>query len=675
MHVFLFVSSVLALEITSLPEILVTARKIEEPISNAPQLVTVFSETQIDKLQIEGLSDLSFLTPSLEFIDIGHSIESPLLLRGVGTYGAGEPSVGYFFDGVYLMAESFKAQELFDMERIEILKGSQNILYGKSTIGGLINVIPKEPNFQHEGKFSYEYSEHGKEKINAMLSGPIVSDTLAGRLAVFTEDFGGYYKNIQRNAMDNNRARSARLSFLALPNDTMEITPSIQIHHQEQGAFPYRKVGDDQDYDGQPFANNDVNEAETDWINSSLKISAQWDDIDFVSLTAWNKNNEDYGVDADYGSIPMSYMQREIEQEGYSQELRLNNQVDMTMKWLAGLYYYHLDDDVNTVGLFGGKQGIPVSIFTSLTRSSTYSVFGQLTKDLFDSVSITGGLRYDIDTRDQSGPGIDKDKKFYHLTPAVTMTYRPLPDTSLYGSWTTGHKPGGFNDGPFPDFDEEQSVSWELGFKHHQSKTLHLNGALFLTELDDQQLYEIDPVFLTDFTLNKGEARIRGVELEVIAQLNDHWSMRAELSWLNAKYTDYQAIRSGPSGVRLYDFDDNNLPHVPEYQGLLTVSYTSGVRDILGYYARFFGDLAIKANGVKYWDDFNESKQRPIQVVNLKVGLETDRFRIRVFADNLFDEDYFANYVEGYTFPLAGGSALAVRAGERRAGIDISVSF
>lgn len=501
------------------------------------------------------------------------------------------------------MAESFKAQELFDIERIEIIKGPQNILYGKSTIGGLINVIPKEPTFQPEGKLSYEYGEHGKNKVKAMFSGPIVSDKLAGRIAVFTEDFGGYYNNTQGDAMDDNRARSARLSFLALPTDTVEITPLIQVHHQEEGAFPYRRVDDDQDYDGQPFSNNDENEAETDWINSNVKISALWDDLEFVSLSAWNKNNEDYGVDADYSSAPLFYMQREIEQEGYSQEFRLHSTDGNNTNWLAGLYYYHLDDDVDSVGLLGGKQGIPVSTITSQTRSNTYSAFGQLTWDLF------------------------------------------------------------------------KSVSWELGFKHQQSNTFQFNGAIFQTELNDQQLYEIDPVFLIDYTLNKGDARIRGIELEVIAKLNDHWSMRAELSWLDAKYTDYQAIRSGPSGVQFYDFDDNYLPHVPEYQGLLTVSYISPVRDMLGSQAIFFGDLALKANGVKYWDDFNESKQRPIQVVNLKAGIKTDRFKIRAFVDNLFDEDYFANYVEGYTFPLAGGSALAIRAGERRVGIDISVSF
>ena len=673
--VFLFTGQSFAMETILLPEIVVTARKYEEPIYNVPQLVTIFSESQVDKLQIEGLSDLSFFTTSLEFIDIGHTIESPLLLRGVGTYGNGEPSVGYFFGGVYLMAESFKAQELFDIERIEIMKGPQNILYGKSTIGGLINVIPKEPSFQPEGKLSYEYGEHGKNKVKAMFSGPIVADTLAGRIAVFMEDFGGYYNNIQGDTMDNNRTKSARLSFLALPTDTVEITPLIQVHHQEEGAFPYRRVDDDQDYNGQPFSNNDENEAETDWVNSNVKISALWDDLEFISLSAWNKNNEDYGVDADYSSASQFYMQREIEQEGYSQEFRLHGTYGNTANWLAGLYYYHLDDDVDSVGLLGGKQGIPVSTITSQTRSNTYSAFGQLTWDLFESVSVTGGLRYDIDTRDQSESGIDKEKNYYHLTPTVTLTYRPLVDTLLFGSWATGHKPGGFNDGPFPDFDKEKSVSWELGFKHQQSNIFQFNGAIFQTELDDQQLYEFDPVLLIDYTLNKGEARIRGIELEVIAKLNDHWSMRAELSWLNAKYTDYQAIRSGPSGVQFYDFDDNDLPHVPEYQGLLTVSYTSPVRDMLGSQAIFFGDLAIKANGVKYWDDFNESKQRPIQVVNLKAGIKTDRFKIRAFVDNLFDEDYFANYVEGYTFPLAGGSALAIRAGERRVGIDISVSF
>lgn len=658
-----------------LPEIVVTATKRVEPDDRIPQLVTLFTESRMEQFQIDDLGDLSFLTPSMEFVDIGHSIESPILMRGVGTYGTGEPSVGYFLDGVYLKAESFRAQPLFDIERVEILKGPQNILYGKSTIGGLINAITREPGFEPEGKLSYEYGEHGGKKWNAVVSGPIVPGKLAGRIALFTEDFDGYYTNAQNHAVDDTRSRDLRLTFLAFPSDTLEIRPLVQVHHQTQGAFPYQKVAHDQDYEGSPFSNNDDNRAETDWVNSSLRISGQWEDTEFISLTGWNQNNEDYGVDADYGPYPMFYMQREMEQNAWSQEFRLHGSLPQSFSYLAGVYFYQLDGHVNTTGLQGGIKGVPVSVFAASTRSRTYSAFGQVTKDLFHTLAVTGGLRYDMDIRKQSEPDMDKRQKYDHLTPTVSLAWRPRENTAIYGSWATGHKPGGFNDGPFPDFSPEKSMSWEFGFKHRPSGSFELKGAIFYTELDDQQLYAIDSALLTDYTLNKGDAGIRGLELEAVTRLNDRWSLRAELSWLNAEYTCYQASRSGPSGMALYDFKGKNLPHVPRYQGLLATSYTSRPQNVWGQTASFFLNLAVKTSGERYWDDFNQTRQEPLQVVDLNAGIKTNRFRIDLFIDNLFDERYFSNYVPGYNFPLGEGSALGVRAGKRQAGINIRAWF
>ncbi len=661
--------------VPTLDPVTVTARKIREAPETVPQQMTVLTEDDIANSGIDGPRGISFVTPSLELGDVDHAVETPLFMRGVGTYGNGEPSVGYFVDGVYLAPDSYLAQELLDVERIEVLKGPQSTLYGKNTVGGVIHVITKDPSFEPEGHGSYSYGEGGRHRAKAGVSGPLSGDGPAVRVSAFKEVFPGIEKASNGQPIDHDRQTVARITLLGDDGEALEIRPAFSVGRRRQGVFRYKKVRDDRDYEGKPYGRSDPTTGDIGTLNASLRLVYEGDDHTFTSLTGWNRNDETYSVDLDLSAADNFFLTRDVERTDFSQELRLAHDGGGPVTWLASLYFYHITDDFESLVYNGGEGGTLASTTSSTTKGSTYSAFANADWRITPDLTLGGGLRFDWDLRKKTAPDGNGRRTYASISPKVTLSYQVVPEAMVYGSFAIGNKAGGFNDGPYPPFDEETVTTYEAGFKTRWADRFTLNGAAFLTYLEDQQTSEVDLSRVAEFTSNRGNARSYGFEMEAGARVTPEFRIAGGMSMINAFYTDYEAVRTGPEGTKLYDFKGKRLPVVPLYELKLQGDYERPVGTLHGNDVTAFAHVEMKASGKRQWRDFNAATAEPYQIVNLSFGVEAAGVRVRGYVDNVFDRGYFGNYAPAFAFPLAGGSNFGILGERRRLGIEVTAEF
>ncbi len=658
-----------------LEQIIVTARKREENPQSIPGQLTVFTSNNLEQARISSMEELFFLTPSLNHVVTSNAVEAPLMLRGVGNLALGEPSVGFFVDGIYMGTDSYNTQELFDIERIEVLHGPQPTLYGKSTTGGLINIITKSPTDKLQGQLNASLEDGPKYRIGGAISGAIFPDRLLARLSFSYENFDGYFNNsVDGAAIDDNAELGVRGSFQISASEDLIITPSFSIRDQNQRGFTFRRVADERDYAGEPFNRNDTNDVILQTQGAALKVEYDIGEFSFTSISAFNNNDENYGVDLDYSAIPIAFGTIDNETVDISQEFRLASPTAKPLSWILGSYFFRQKNDYSQAIFAGGAGGFPLFIVESLDHSTTYSLFGQIDYWLSNVLVISGGLRLDHDKRKQNTAGLEQKKHFTNLSTKISISYHLRNNFMLYGSYSLAYRPGAYNEGNLPEFDEEKTNAFEIGFKSEPNNKVIFNGAVFYTLIKDQQVFALDPLTLALFTTNKGEGEIYGAETSLFIKPAQNLEISFSATVLEAEFKKFNVFGVGPNGPGTFDLSGNKLQFVPEYEMVLVIEYETNSGILLD--SNFSGRLRLESRfaGKQQWDDFNSASERPIQVFNASYAIEKNGWQMIIFADNILDEKYFSNYVADFRFPIAG-SSLGVRGKERHYGLSVRYMF
>ncbi len=662
--------------ISHLADIVVTARKREEALQSIPDQVTVFSAEQIEDARLGSIDDVFALTPSLHYVNPGNAVEAPLIIRGVGNYGIGDPSVGFFVDGVYLGgATSYFTQALFDIERIEILRGPQSALYGKSTTGGAVNIITRVASDIPQTSIQTLYGEHDRIGLSAVFNGPLIEHSLSGRMSLNYEDFDGYFRNtFNGEPVDDNRQQNFRASLLWKPSNRLSVSPAITLRDQDQHGFAYRRAADERDYEGISLARNEANNVTVDTQGASLKIEYELPAGQFTSISAVNNNDQNFGVDIDYSPAALFFAKQDANVSDYSQEFRLSGNSSLFDSWILGAYFYLQKDDFEQEILAGGPTGAVIVRTTNVNHSRTFSLFGQVDYAFTDDVMVTAGARVDHDQREQSAPTFNKDVDFTNISPKLSVSWFTTDEIMLYSSVALSHRPGGFNDGDLPAYDEEQTTSVEIGFKSSWNDFL-LNVAVFYNHIDDQQIFELDLATVNLFTANKGIGETKGIELEGTWQATEHLSFNGGITYTSAKFKEFTAVRPGPTGIASFDFSGNKLQFVPEYEAVLSAQYSRFIGLVLDEPITATGRIDARFGGPKAWDDFNSAFSKDIQVVNTNLTLEGKQWRLNLFVNNVLDEKYFTNFITAFRFPFTGGDSLGARGAPRHWGVSLSLDY
>lgn len=492
-------------EAVTLGEILITAERREERSQDVPISVSAYSRAVMDAQGSHGIDDIARVTPGVNFgRGINYNSESSVIsIRGIASI-AGAATTGVYIDDTpiqsrHLSFGTFDAfPQLFDLDRVEVLRGPQGTLFGSGSEGGTIRFITPEPNLDEYS--TYARAEAGGtahagpvSEIGVAGGGPLVEERVALRASMSYRYEGGYVDRIDwhtRQVADPNSnagtTKTARLAAKWAVNDRLSIVPSIyyQYRHIDDTAAWWAPVAARPDPTGgqfvQPLRNgNAIANPSTDAFTlSALKFDWNLGAIRLSSNTSYFKRNQ--AAVSDYTEYDRAvflgnpYPRAGVEaatywaenQENWTQELRLeSSNANARAKWTAGLFYQHaFEDTLQNVydPLLVAQLGFPVYDGGYLFHQAPFSsldvqtaVFGQTDLQLANRLTLTLGLRYSkTDYTGHAyyagpivGAAVSSTGSLteHPLTPKMGLSFRPDSDTLVYATVAKGYRIGGTN--------------------------------------------------------------------------------------------------------------------------------------------------------------------------------------------------------------------------------------
>ena len=682
-----------------LEEVVVTAQKREQSLQDVGIAITALNENRLVDAQVNTIADLQNMAAGLT---LGESFGfAQIMIRGVGTdnpFAGGDPSVALHVDGVVTGQSSAQLGSLFDIQRIEVLRGPQGTLYGRNTTGGSINVITNKPTDKFSGYGRFTAGNYTLLQFEGAVGGPL-TDQLQARLATKIVERDGYGDNLATSGDVNDASRqSVRGQLRWLPTPDMDVLISMEYHREDDKN--YMPLYRDGSYlpnppvpallpqpQGVPRASNprDIY-ADTPLQNKreqySLTGTFNWqfaNALKFVSITNYQTFEKIPQQDFDMTAVPFYTQSEQIDTSQFSQELRLHYDSDH-INGLIGLYYYY--DEIKSDNRL--YQAIPVPPcgpvtddvlhypitdlcfhFRGATNTDAAAIFMNIDFAFTDNVTITFGGRYSYEMRKGFtdrwiAPGLltpltfaDKGS-FNDFTPRVGFEWHILPDIMFYTNYSEGFKSGILLSGQrTPLLKPETVVAYEMGLKSQfLDRRLLLNVAGFYYDYNDLQLGRSVPAGATGFTLvyeNAAQAEVKGVELETAWLITDQFSLNGSLTYLNAKFTNYvttdpfdtvffQLGLAGPPPDK--QLRGNRLVQAPKWAWTLR-----GVYDFELPYTGWTGQAALEAayKSRVFFTQFNYDAlgQGGVTTFNANVKFTNGPWSLNLWGKNLTDKDIY----------------------------------
>ncbi|MGE5563547.1 MAG: TonB-dependent receptor [Bacillota bacterium] len=566
-------------------QIVVTARRRSELLLNVPVAVTAFSGEQLDRQGALDITDVADTTPNVT-LEVSRGTNSTLtpFIRGIGQQDpvAGfEQGVGLYLDDVYLNRPQAAVLDIYDVERIEVLRGPQGTLYGRNTVGGAIKYVTRRiPTDAPHAMFRTNVGTHGQLDAIAQVSAPLTQSLRVGA-AVARLSNNGFGRNLttgQRNYNKDVWAARGTVEFEPAPDTFFRLSGDYTwdnsnprgghrlIPNLVTGELPLKNV-----FDTEGGLNDPKQRVRSGGVAFSGEIGLN-DWLKFRTITAYRKDRSATPIDFDATpavdvDVPAIYKNHQ-----FSQEFQLVADKG-PLQGVAGLYYLNASAfDVFDVRLYTSAPGLGLTAATlGDVKTKTWAAFTDLTYNFSPQWAVSVGARYTDDRRKahvfrrnlifggspqlggsdpfdatgvQLGPttsDFDGKRKDTAVTPRISVNFKPTPDHNIYASYSRGFKGGGFDprglttQAPSQDpkdiydfmaFDPEKVDSYELGWKASLfNRRLQFATAVFDAEYKDVQVPGSAGCVVNGvatfcgITTNAGKARFRGVEIETNARL------------------------------------------------------------------------------------------------------------------------------------------------------------
>ena len=634
--------------------IVVTAEKTPEAVQDIPISITVFEQQDIEDAGIRDFEDAARNTPNFSVFDgAGSRYFYNYSIRGLGNNNfLARDAVSFYVDDVPYDYGGFIGLDLYDLERIEVLRGPQSTLYGRSAFSGVVNVITQKPTNEYEFGTAARYGNFDDFEVQGNVSGPLVPDTLFFRLSGTYGARDGYIDN---TFLDDDLADSSggngRLQLRWTPSDAWEVDLTGAFSDYDEDGIPLVTIDDD------PFTvdSNEGGFAKLNTNSQSLRIAYTQPEFRVTSVSARRFSRANQAADVDGGPIDLGVFSSDFDSTVFTQEIRLQSPAAAErFQWTTGGYFESRQFDTQDDGLTFGDDAAAIFGFpggTTDLRSSDsderfWAIFGQASYDVTAALTLTGGLRYENYRSELNSltelfaiPGLPAQPlaEFNDVTesgdiflPRVAAEYRINPDVMVYGSIARGYRPGGVNYRASNEdtltFDSEVGWNFEVGAKSTWlDDRLGVNLSVFHNIVDNYQVQIPGPLIVTNEIAN-ADARITGVELEARATPIEGLNIIAGVGYLDAEFSDFTNEFTGEN------FTNNTLPLAPEFTYNLALQYRSP--------EGLFGRVGVQGTGQTFFDEANDFKQAAYAVVNARLGYEWDNTGVYFFANNIFDKEY-----------------------------------
>ena len=658
-------------------EIVVTAQKRIERLIETPQSVASISAADLGRLNATQFTDFADTVPGLQFTTQGAGT-AQISLRGVTTGADVGPTVAIYVDEVpYGSSSSFangvrRALDvgLFDLERIEVLRGPQGTLYGASAMGGVLKYVMRTPSLTDAGgsaQLGVSDIRRGGTSYDGsgVVNLPLVEDKLAARASGYYARSGGYVDNVATGQSDVDRGRiyGGRLDLYAKPSEdlTVRVTGFAQNIRRDGGSYssialtgaPVAGPLDQSHPLEEPFRAN--------FRLVSGTIGYEFGGATLTSVSSYQSAKAYTTTDGSAVYAPLLNLFFGIPAQAvgvdelartrkFTQELRLASEAGSPLEWLVGGFYTREKSLLHQVGTaYGaGLTILPVNIVDASIRSSyrEYALFGDLTYHLTDKFDVTGGVRYAHNKQafqqDASGllvaPGPRRTSGEGVTTYLANARYRFTSHMTAYARFATGYRPGGPNYLAIDPstgtavapatFGSDSLDSYEVGFKAETpDRRFGIDLSAFYIDWKNIQL--LTAVAGVTTYLNAGGAHIKGGELTLTARPGRGWLMTGAFAYNDGYITDDNAALGARSGERL-----PNTPHVTASVNADYRMVDSPLQPRLGATLRYVSDrsASFDANGSLPQYDLPD-----YVAVDLRAGLSVGPVDAQFYVKNLFD--------------------------------------
>lgn len=657
-----------------LNEAIVNAYKRETDPQKMSSGISVIAAQTVKDQNIWNIKDITSLTPNLVSANPGDN-RNVTSIRGVSS-SSYNPAVSTYIDGVNQFNLDTYIPYLQDIERIEVLRGPQGSLYGRNAMGGVINIITKQPQNNPSADMEISTGNLSLQRYQLSLKAPLVKDRLyIGASAVFNK-FNGFYKNEYDNShYDRQNTLYGNFYLNYIVNNEWKLSLNHkQVRNRNKGAFPL-VMGVDAALEAPYSLNqNTLTEMIDNSTNTSLAVTYHGQALDFTSHTAYQANQRYYDdpIDGDFSpmdaiSIINNYGSEWNKVKVFTQELKLSSAAHKvsSINWTIGSYFFfqHNPEKQGTyLGVDAGMMGSPITEATNIhsnkIKGHGLALFGQAGYNLSDRLQLIAGLRYDYEyshltagaafqAKDQELMITQSDTSasadFNAFTPSLSINYNISEQNNLYGSYSRGFRSGGLTPlssddpsaVPLRAYKPEYSNNYEIGSKNtFLTQRLLLNITAFFTQVHDVQVPILVMPDAITLTTNTGSMNTKGVEVEVNSKMISDLEIFGNLGYTHARYTKL-SIKDDEENI---DLKGNRPIFTPEWTASIGAKYSYRFGRTKDQGLTF--NINSKWLGKQYFDLKNTITQDTYGLLNANIGYENRGYSISIWGQNLTEKRY-----------------------------------
>lgn len=654
-----------------LSEVIISASRDESKLKDIPGSITSIRSGQIENNQIQSLEDISAFAPNFMMLDYGTKIVSPVYIRGIGSKKSSVgPSVGLYVDGVPYYDNSALTFDFYDISGVEVLRGPQGTLYGRNTIGGLINVNTLSPLNYQGTNVSLTAGQYGK--YNGSISHYGQSGKLAYSIAANGRQEGGYYTNEYDNKnADAMSSYGLRNRLIYQINDKLSIENIFSFENSKQDGYAYAvqidSVGGsgEVEYDEPQVNYNQESGYKRFMLSNGFKLNYEEEKWIANASLSYHRTSDHQFIDQDFSTDSVYFVDQNQSQNQYSAEGIIRSTNTDKYSWMFGAYGFKQSVD-KTVDVeyyaYPYNASKDLSSKTYLNTNISSGAFHQSKWSPIKDLTITAGIRLNyessqLDYTENNLKGSTQstvlDTSFSTLTeliilPKIALAYE-IENTTIYASYSTGYKPGGFNTSFITQdqikFTNETSHNYEVGFK-----TTLLNGliysdfSVFNSKIKGQQitrsLVSSTGTVIGSYIDNSGISTSKGFEYSLSTKPINGYEASIGYGYTKADIVDYQKNSTT-------DYSGNITPFVPNHTLNIIFAKTFETKSLT-----FIDNIRFQGNiqqiGDIYWNLENTMQQDAYSLVNGLISFKYNNFKLDIWGRNLFDTDY-----NTYMFSLA----------------------
>lgn len=687
-------------EAPELNRVVVSAQKREQLLQEVPVSVSVMSAGALKNAKLDTGTEIARMVANLRVSVLGDESQPKFSLRGMSTsefnLNAISPT-GAFFDEVYIGAQYLGGAQIFDIERVEVLRGPQGTLFGKNTTAGAVNFISKKPGFKKQAEMTLGVGSNHYREAKGVVELPLIDKRLSARLAVTSASSDGYIHNLNPAGHDLSSIdrKAARLTLGYKGDDGLTGTLRLwgvnnnadAIGATNTGLAPGGLNANGKDprvnpFNGKPLGDYDVatdrsGDIEVRGQGGYLTLNKRFDAGTVTSITSFLNGRFLNLVDADGTIDPLLHIDFTTATHEFSQDLRFSSAFDGPFQFITGIYHQRDQVDIGTnYTIFGGPPVMPIlgQRYNQARRSLAAYVDG--TYELNDIYTIYGGVRY---TRDE---GKLRDFQVIPIIPVqphqsykdseptgrLGMNAKLSRDLMVYGHYARGYRSSAFNGGALTNAADlnvagpEYLNSYEGGVKSQMlDRKLTLNVSAFRYDFKNQQFLNVIGIGNQQL-VNAGQSRVTGAEIEAVLQASRALRLNASVGLLDGAYRTLILNGASVSGKRMIE--------APRYTANVGLDYSTAVGS---HTLNFHGDASFA--GEQYFLATNDPSSRVGRTSDVSARLAllspSRNIEYAVYGKNLSDNRTPA----GLVLDATSQTRFTTIPYPRRYGIDVTFRY